>query len=169
MYGYKPTQGKWRLMIWDYNIVLGTGDTASDGPGVNLFQYQTLDNNWQVLQHTYLSPHVLAALKKLSKVQWSARNSRPSWTINTDLSKRAVLPQSARRKPIKDFLAQAAPGILSALAAEDPGLSPVSGNSVITVSNNLVTLSGTAQWMQRPSRSMGLNTPSLERRPQVGP
>ena len=42
MYGYKPTQGKWTLMSWDFNIVLG--NSGSDGPaGDDLFQYNTAD------------------------------------------------------------------------------------------------------------------------------
>ncbi|MBI1841756.1 MAG: lamin tail domain-containing protein [Verrucomicrobia bacterium] len=43
MYGYKPTQGKWTIMTWDFNIVLG--NSGSDGPtGDDLFQYQTADD-----------------------------------------------------------------------------------------------------------------------------
>lgn len=42
MYGYKPQNGKWVLMTWDFNIVLG--NSGSDGPtGDDLFQYQTAD------------------------------------------------------------------------------------------------------------------------------
>ncbi|PYJ87928.1 MAG: hypothetical protein DME22_00005, partial [Verrucomicrobia bacterium] len=42
MYGYKPTQGKWNLLIWDYNIVLG--NSGSWGPdGNDLFSYNGAD------------------------------------------------------------------------------------------------------------------------------
>ena len=38
MYAYKPEHGRWTLMIWDYNIVLGLGG-YSDGPsGDDLFK-----------------------------------------------------------------------------------------------------------------------------------
>lgn len=38
MYAYKPSQDRWKLLIWDFNIVLG--NSGSDGPsGDNLFQY----------------------------------------------------------------------------------------------------------------------------------
>ena len=37
MYGYKPDFGKWQLLIWDYNIILG--NSGSDGPtGDDLFR-----------------------------------------------------------------------------------------------------------------------------------
>jgi spore coat protein CotH len=45
MYGYKPLQSRWKLFIFDFNIVLnnsGTG-SASDTPGSNLFRYNTAD------------------------------------------------------------------------------------------------------------------------------
>ena len=36
MYGYKPENGPWELLIWDHNIVIGN---SSWGPGANLFSY----------------------------------------------------------------------------------------------------------------------------------
>ncbi|HAM72745.1 MAG TPA: hypothetical protein DCM86_13975, partial [Verrucomicrobiales bacterium] len=43
MYGYKPTNGKWTLMTWDFNIVLG--NSGSDGPtGDDLYQYNSSDS-----------------------------------------------------------------------------------------------------------------------------
>lgn len=42
MYGYKPNRGKWTLLTWDFNIVLG--NQGSDGPtGDNLFRTNTDD------------------------------------------------------------------------------------------------------------------------------
>lgn len=42
MYGYKPQKGRWTLMTWDFNIVLG--NSGSDGPtGDDLFQYNGSD------------------------------------------------------------------------------------------------------------------------------
>jgi hypothetical protein len=42
MYGYKPSRGKWTLLTWDFNIVLG--NQGSDGPtGDDLFQTNTDD------------------------------------------------------------------------------------------------------------------------------
>ncbi len=44
MYAYKPTMDRWRLFIWDYNIVLGLGN-YSDGPtGDDLFKTTSGDN-----------------------------------------------------------------------------------------------------------------------------
>lgn len=43
MYGYKPQNGRWTLMTWDFNIVLG--NSGSDGPtGDDLFQYNASDD-----------------------------------------------------------------------------------------------------------------------------
>src|SRR5262249_50279489 len=41
MYAYKPTQGRWTLFFWDYNIVLG--NSGSWGPGQNLFSVNGAD------------------------------------------------------------------------------------------------------------------------------
>ncbi|MBM3845704.1 MAG: hypothetical protein FJ405_05380, partial [Verrucomicrobia bacterium] len=42
MYGYKPERGRWQLMTWDFNIVLG--NSGSDGPtGDDIFQHNFAD------------------------------------------------------------------------------------------------------------------------------
>src|SRR2546423_772067 len=120
MYGYKPTQGKWRLMIWDYNIVLG--NSGSDGPGSALFQYQTADNNMGKFYSTPLYRRMYwRALKKLANGPMVS----PQLTALLDDKMRSFQASSltaiSSPQPIKDFLSQAAPSILSQLAAEDPG------------------------------------------------
>ena len=52
MYAYKPKGDKWKLVIWDFNIVLG--NSGSDGPsGDNLFQYNVGDRG---MGHLYADP-----------------------------------------------------------------------------------------------------------------
>lgn len=52
MYAYKPSSGKWNLLIWDYNIVLG--NSGSWGPGQNLFAYNGSDSGMPNLYNTFL-------------------------------------------------------------------------------------------------------------------
>lgn len=59
MYAYKPTQDKWKLLIWDFNIVLG--NSGSDGPSNDdLFQINYADRgmariyNEPAFRRTYL-------------------------------------------------------------------------------------------------------------------
>jgi len=42
MYAYKPTQDRWKLLIWDFNIVLGNSGSY-DLSLNNLFQYYYAD------------------------------------------------------------------------------------------------------------------------------
>ena len=51
MYAYKPENGRWSLMIWDFNIVLG--NSGSYGPtGDNLFAYNGADGPMGVIYST---------------------------------------------------------------------------------------------------------------------
>lgn len=53
MFAYKPLRGRWHMMVWDFNIVLGGSGGFSDGPsGDNLFQ--TSD---EVIARIYETPH----------------------------------------------------------------------------------------------------------------
>jgi hypothetical protein len=57
MYAYKPSQDRWKLLIWDFNIVLG--NSGSDGPsGDNLFQYNSAD---RVMRRIYQEPEFVRA------------------------------------------------------------------------------------------------------------
>ncbi|PYJ79473.1 MAG: hypothetical protein DME22_25430 [Verrucomicrobia bacterium] len=61
MYAYKPTQGKWTLLPWDCNIVLGNG---SWDPGQNLFSYTGGD---QGMANIYNTPVYARALWRAYK------------------------------------------------------------------------------------------------------
>jgi hypothetical protein len=65
MFAYKPTQGSWKLMIWDLNIVLG--NSGSDGPGeADLFQYNYADRG---MAKIYSHPqYVRAYLRNLQEI-----------------------------------------------------------------------------------------------------
>lgn len=52
MYAYKPDAGKWNLLIWDYNIVLG--NSGSWGPGQNLFTFNGADTGMPNLYNSWV-------------------------------------------------------------------------------------------------------------------
>ena len=57
MYAYKPTNGKWRLLIWDFNIVLGNSG-SNPANGNDLFQFNGGDTG---LQRLYYYPAFMRA------------------------------------------------------------------------------------------------------------
>jgi hypothetical protein len=65
MFMYKPTQGRWQLIIWDFNIVLG--NSGSDGPaGDNLLQRNYAD---RAMSRIYAHPPYLRAyLRALQEI-----------------------------------------------------------------------------------------------------
>ncbi len=65
MFAYKPTQGPWKLLIWDFNIVLG--NSGSDGPsGDDLFQFNYAD---RAMAKIYSHPqYARAYLRNLQEI-----------------------------------------------------------------------------------------------------
>lgn len=158
MYGYKPTQGRWTLMIWDLNILFG--NSGSDGPGAALFQYQTADNN---MGKMYSTPIYRRAYWRSLKEIAAVHMPNPQFFDMLDAKYNSFIASGltgiSSPQPIKDYANAARASILSQLAAEDSGTFTVNGNSVITVSNNLVTFTGTAPVDAKTLRVNGIEYP----------
>ncbi|WCJ60031.1 lamin tail domain-containing protein [Fontisphaera persica] len=123
MYGYKGDVNKWRLIIFDLNIVLNSpndGGTESDAPGAALFQYNSADMNmpkfyntpiyrrayWRGLKQVCLGPFSNPRLNDFMDVRYQA------FVLNGQTSVRAP-------SAVKTFISSARASILNQIAAED--------------------------------------------------
>ncbi|MEY2409392.1 MAG: hypothetical protein QOF48_2062 [Verrucomicrobiota bacterium] len=165
MYGYKPAHGRWTLMIWDWNIVLGASPNGSWGPGLNLFVV-TPGNPGPAdttMQGFYLHPPFrrmyLRALKEICNGPWQAAQVGAV----LDAKHRAILASgiipSADPSGIKAFISQARSGILATVATEDAAAFKITGTNIINASSNLVTLTGEAPVEVRSIRINGIDYP----------
>jgi len=143
MYGYKPLQGKWSLLIWDYNIVLGSA-TTPDGPtGDDLFKLDGANTPlaafvnfprykrayWRAYQEIANGPMVNANVDPVMDAKYAAFAASG---IN-------VSDPSA----IKNWISQRHTYLLTQMA---PVLAPfaVIGPTTFTNTTGRVTLTGTA-------------------------
>jgi len=167
MYGYKPEGEKWRLMIWDWNIVLGSAnsDTASWGVGVNLngYVYATPGPNDLNMTALFTNPPLrriyLRGLKELMNGPMLASNVEPMM----DAKYRAFLqsgisPRSAFGDA-KTFISGQRGAIQTLLNQEEATAFKLTVNNNITTSNNLVTITGESPVQTRTILSMVLSIP----------
>ena len=165
MYGYKPDNSKWRLMIWDWNIVLG--NSGSWGAGQNLFlvnpgigasgpdtTMMALYNN-PPFRRTYWR-----AMKELCNGPWRAGNVEPvldaKFKAMRDSGVNAQDPGSAG---VKNFIAAARSSILTQLATEDAAAFKITVPDEITTNNNLISITGEAPVEAKSIRINGIEYP----------
>lgn len=143
MYGYKPRNGKWQLMIWDLNILLDSA-TGAWGPGVNLVGTFTAGEVGLATfyNHPPFRRAFFRAMKELANGPMLNANVRqlPEAKYAAFLAS-GVTPQS----PVGTFnnIESRRGPILSAVAAEDATAFSVTTN-MINASSNLVTITGVA-------------------------
>ncbi|HWN96235.1 MAG TPA: lamin tail domain-containing protein, partial [Methylomirabilota bacterium] len=157
MYGYKPDHGKWKLMIWDFNIVLnnasgnpgGAGPgTTSNPPGGNLFDVQSGQDPNMAAMEAY-PPFRRAwwrAYKKLTvgpDAPMLAANCDPLIDAKYAAFRASGLNPPGAAASVKGFLSTARTTIAAAVAAVDLGNFAVT-TPTINASSNLVTISGVA-------------------------
>ncbi|HEY2953210.1 MAG TPA: CotH kinase family protein, partial [Verrucomicrobiae bacterium] len=153
MYGYKPENGKWRLMIWDWNIVLGSAnsDTASWGVGVNLngFAPAGPGPTDTAMQGLYSTPvfrrAYLRGLKELATGPMLASNVEPPMDAkyNAFLAS-GVTPRNAFGDS-KTFISGQRTAILTMLTNENGFASfALNGSASYNSSSNVVVISGIA-------------------------
>ena len=147
MYGYKPRDKKWTLMIWDWNILLG--NSGSWGAGTELFtvtsgQAGPLDNTMQgFYSHPPFRRSYLRSLKEIVTGPWLAANVEPV----LDAKYRAMVTGGVTPvdpTAIKTYISTARSSILTTVTGEEAAAFKISTTNVITTSNNLVTLTGEA-------------------------
>ncbi len=140
MYGYKPENGRWELMIWDFNIVLENG---SSGPGQNLFEITSTDSIMPNLFNNPFSRRAyLRGLKELANTHMLAANVQPLMDAkHSALLASGITP--ANLQSVKTWIVNARNSISTTVASEDTQFFTVATNS-ITTNNNLITITGTA-------------------------
>nr|MDP0502768.1 lamin tail domain-containing protein [Verrucomicrobiota bacterium JB025] len=172
MYMYKPTAGRWALMIWDMNHLFG--NNLSYGPGRGLFPDYSDYGDDTTLTAVYENPTFrrmyLRALKEISNGpfqgpeidQWldvrfqafiadglgsGIPAMSPDASFSYSESRSSVYDGGATAKftgSFKDWLAEARTGILARIAQEDTADFALTTPSSVTASDNVVTITGTA-------------------------
>ncbi|MGC8887034.1 MAG: lamin tail domain-containing protein, partial [Verrucomicrobiia bacterium] len=154
MYGYKPLNDRWKLIIFDFNIVLnnsGSG-TQSDGPGANLFQYQTADVAMPYLYHNGVVPAYRRifwrAMKDLCNGPMLPENVNrivdAKYAAFRDHGVTTLSPNIVAPDNIKSFIASARTSILSQMGGEDAPYFSVGNTNYFVTSTNLIEFQGLA-------------------------
>ncbi|WP_372798485.1 lamin tail domain-containing protein, partial [Pontiella sp.] len=171
MYMYKPTEGRWALMIWDMNHLLG--NNLSFGPGRGLFPDVSDYGDDTTLTAVYENP----AFRRMSLRAYKEIASGPfagpeidQWldvryqafvadglATGSEMPPDAVFSYSESRSDaydgggtasfsgsIKDWLTEASTGILARVAQEDTAAFALTSPAAVTTGSNLVTITGTA-------------------------
>lgn len=145
MYGYKPRNGRWNLMIWDMNILMGSA-TASWGPGQNLFLITARDTR---MPNIYNNPKFrrmyLRALREMADVHMQATAVNPVIDARQNaLLASGVTVQQANVEALKTWISQARAEIARQVGLEDVGSFSIANPATIITNNNLVMISGAA-------------------------
>ncbi len=151
MYGYKPKDGKWKLMIWDHNIVINNpnlGGTGSDLPSsANIFNTQSGQDPQMAILNAY-PPFRRAwwrAYKELVNGPMQVANVYPY--VNAKYKSyldSGVNVASAPVEGIKTFIDTARNNISNAMAAVDFNGFNVTTPTVSATVSNVVTITGNA-------------------------
>ncbi len=155
MYAYKPTLGKFQLLIWDWNIVFG--NSGSWGPdGGNLFTVNGSDPKMSAFQA--YPPYRRAFLRAFQDIANGPMNNT---NVNPVLDAKyaafvanGLTPQNPAA--LKTWIATMRNSLLTALTNQGAAGVPfaVNGPAVLTTSNNLVALTGSAPL---PVKSIAVN------------
>lgn len=142
MYGYKPENGPWQLLIWDHNIVIGNG---SWGPGANLFSYTGGDSG---MANIYSTPVYMRAMWRAYKDICNGPFLASKVNTLVDAKYAAFLANGitvASPAAIKSWVASARDSILSQLAAANANAAfAVSGSATFSTNQNYISITGTA-------------------------
>jgi hypothetical protein len=161
MYGWKPNGGKWKLMIWDYNIVLGSSagpDTPSGSgnpnpntqlnPVGNLFQTQSDQDPVAMRNLNAYPPFRRAWWRAYKELMVGANTPMQAANFEPLLDAKYSAFRASGVNPldpssIKSFVATARNNITAEIVRVDLGDFLVT-TPVITASSNLVTITGAA-------------------------
>jgi hypothetical protein len=161
MYGYKPTHGKWNLMIWDMNIVLG--NSGSWGAGVNLVG--TYTSGEDTMQTIYANPKFrrmfFRGLKELATGPMVAANVATLLDAKYAAYVASGVTPTSPGAAVKGDIASRVTSILSTVATEDASTFKITGPSSFSTNNNLVTISGEAPVEAATIRINGISYPII--------
>ena len=142
MYGYKPENGPWELLIWDHNIVIGN---SSWGPGANLFSYTGGDSG---MANIYSTPVYMRAMWRAYKDICNGPFLASKVNALVDAKYAAFLANGvtvASPAAIKSWVASARTSILSQLASANANAAfGVGGSTTFSTNQNYISLRGTA-------------------------
>jgi hypothetical protein len=144
MYNYKPVNGKWTAIKWDWNVALGGGSTTWPADGSDLFFFNSYDANMASFQ-TY-PPYFRAYLRGLKDLAELGMNNT---MINPMLDAKYSALQAAginaaSPAALKSWISQMHGSILTALTNQGVADVPFAIDSTVTTNGNLLTFTGTA-------------------------
>ncbi|HTD87127.1 MAG TPA: lamin tail domain-containing protein, partial [Candidatus Binatia bacterium] len=144
MYGYQPEHGKFTLMIWDFNILMG--NSGSWSPGQNLFVVNGSDNRMPWL---YSNPKFrrmfLRGLREMAEVHMTATSVEPMIDARQNaFTAGGVNVPIGNVNTFKQWIRDARTEILRQVNLEDTNRFIVAGSGSISTTSNMVILSGVA-------------------------
>ncbi|MCI0748061.1 MAG: lamin tail domain-containing protein, partial [Verrucomicrobia subdivision 3 bacterium] len=140
MYGYVPQNGRWEIMLWDFNIVLG--NSGSWGAGQNLFVVNAADQTMPRLYSNPISRRAyFRALKELANGPMNALNVVPVIRAKHNALLASGIT-AADPTVIETWINSARTAIINTVGTEDAQRFTVS--NVITTNGNLVLITGNA-------------------------
>ena len=143
LYAYKPDNGKWKLFMWDFNIVLG--NSGSDGPGANLFQSNGSDPSMSALNgYPPFRRAWLRAYKDLS-VGPNAIMTRALDQVDARYNAMIAsgITPGTVNTTVKQWITDARNAIANTVNPSDSAAFTVS-TPTINATTNLITISGSA-------------------------
>jgi hypothetical protein len=143
MYGYKTREGKWKLMIWDMNIVLG--NSGSSGAGANLFEINGQD---PIMPRLFNSPKsrrmYLRALKEICNGPWQQAKVDAILDAKYNALLASGITATAPSAAVKPFITSARTSLLNTVATEEGANFTLTSTNNVVTANNLVVISGDA-------------------------
>src|SRR4051794_8225765 len=147
MYGYKPENGKWNLLIWDYNIVLGNSSSWTPGQNVWPVLFTAGDTG---MSNIYTTPKFVRAyfraLKDIANGPMTASVVEPMMDSKfNQFTLAGVNVTSPDGAGVKTFISQARTALQGILAGQNANTAFTLNNpATSTVTNNYVILTGLA-------------------------
>lgn len=157
-YAFKSASAPWRLLIWDFEVVLG--NSFSDGPtGDDLFKSNPADPMLaRLYRHLPARRAYWRALKEIAEGPLVATRINP--VLDAKYAVFAVDGLGvASPDAVKDWLAARRAYLLSQLAAVTTGFA-VDGPTPFTTPTNLITLTGSAPLEVKTIRVNGVEYPA---------
>lgn len=139
MYAYKPTNGPWRLLIWDIDFAFASAGATSDMFGIGGQNVGPINSHppfarlyWQAIIDAVNGPLVATRSSAILDSRTAGMKSNGATTV-------------AANSAIKTFVAQRRTYLLGLINGKNAKLAFTSnGGADFTTGNNFVTLTGTA-------------------------
>ena len=148
MYGYKAKNDKWKMMIWDMNIVLDNSGSDSASSLTLAGNLTSVNGQDRVMPFLYRVPEFrrmyLRALKELCTSVWVTNKYVTVLDAKYGAMLASGITPTSPNTQIKPYIATARSTILNSIQAEDATNFLLTSGSAIDTTNNYVTLIGQA-------------------------